>query len=248
MAMFENLGNFFKRMVKTEQQKELGSKMAAKERLHLVLMQDRANVSADFLELMKQEIIDVIKKYIVVDEDAIDVRLTNKTNEDGTNGAPALYANIPIVNIKNDMMAEKIKQFEGVDFNKEMGITPADTNEVEKNDATENNGEVYEKQVVEETVAISETESQTVIENEEKVIEENQTETDVQEIFEEVDDDDDDDVTFDDLLKAAEEADKMSSSEIDPATVTKVKNTKSKSRTKSATTSTETKDKRKKKN
>ena len=62
MAMFENLGHFFKRMVKTEQQKELGSKDAAKERLHLVLMQDRANVSADFLELMKQEIIDVIKK------------------------------------------------------------------------------------------------------------------------------------------------------------------------------------------
>ena len=38
------------------------SKEAAKERLHLVLMQDRANVSADFLELMKQEIIEVIKK------------------------------------------------------------------------------------------------------------------------------------------------------------------------------------------
>ena len=119
--MFENIGHFFKRIVK-EPQKELGSKDAAKERLHLVLMQDRANVSADFLELMKQEIIDVIKKYIVVDEDSIDVRLTNQSKDDGTNGAPSLYANIPIVNIKNDMMAEKIKDFEGVDFNKEMGI------------------------------------------------------------------------------------------------------------------------------
>ena len=119
--MFENIGHFFKRIVK-EPQKELGSKDAAKERLHLVLMQDRANVSADFLELMKQEIIDVIKKYIVVDEDSIDVRLTNQAKDDGTNGAPSLYANIPIVNIKNDMMAEKIKDFEGVDFNKEMGI------------------------------------------------------------------------------------------------------------------------------
>lgn len=78
------------------------SKEAAKERLHLVLMQDRANVSADFLELMKQEIIEVIKKYIDVDESAIDVRLTNKENGDGTNGAPALYANIPILNIKNE--------------------------------------------------------------------------------------------------------------------------------------------------
>lgn len=79
------------------------SKDAAKERLHLVLMQDRANVSADFLELMKQEIIDVIKKYIDVDETAIDVRLTNKDNGDGTKGAPALYANIPIVNIKDEV-------------------------------------------------------------------------------------------------------------------------------------------------
>ena len=101
--MFENIIRFFKRTVKKEQSKDdASSKSTAKERLHLVLMQDRANVSADFLELMKQEIIEVIKKYIEVDESAIDVRLTNKENEDGTNGAPALYANIPILNIKND--------------------------------------------------------------------------------------------------------------------------------------------------
>ena len=101
--MFEGIINFFKKSVKKEEkQLSNNSKSAAKERLHLVLMQDRANVSADFLELMKQEIIEVIKKYIEVDEEAIDVRLTNQSNEDGTNGAPALYANIPIMNIKNE--------------------------------------------------------------------------------------------------------------------------------------------------
>lgn len=73
-------------------------------------MQDRANVSADFLELMKQEIIEVIKKYIEVDESSIDVRMTNKQNDDGTNGAPALYANIPILNIKDDIVREKNKE------------------------------------------------------------------------------------------------------------------------------------------
>ena len=98
-----NIANFFKKIGKKEGKKETNnSKDAAKERLHLVLMQDRANVSVDFLELMKQEIIEVIKKYIDVDEKEIDVRLTNQENEDGTNGAPALYANIPIINIKND--------------------------------------------------------------------------------------------------------------------------------------------------
>lgn len=93
---------FIRKITKKENQAS-NSKDAAKERLHLVLMQDRANVSADFLELMKQEIIEVIKKYIDVDESAIDVRLTNKDNGDGTKGAPALYANIPIINIKDEV-------------------------------------------------------------------------------------------------------------------------------------------------
>ena len=103
---------FLKKFNKKEEKTVANSKDAAKERLHLVLMQDRANVSADFLELMKQEIIEVIKKYIDVDESAIDVRLTNKENEDGTNGAPALYANIPIVNIKNDSTKVEVKEEE----------------------------------------------------------------------------------------------------------------------------------------
>ena len=97
--MFENVSNFFKKVFKKDNQKESNS---GKERLHLVLMQDRANVSADFLEMMKQEIIEVIKKYIDVDENSIDVRLTNQPNEDGSNGAPALYANIPIISIKEE--------------------------------------------------------------------------------------------------------------------------------------------------
>ncbi len=119
--MFENIVNFFKSIGKKEEKKQVqeNSKEAAKERLHLVLMQDRANVSADFLELMKQEIIDVIKKYIEVDEKEIDVRLTNKENEDGTNGAPALYANIPILNIKNDARKIGKKEVEEKQENKE---------------------------------------------------------------------------------------------------------------------------------
>lgn len=108
--MFENIMNFFKKFNKKEEKAITNSREAAKERLHLVLMQDRANVSADFLELMKQEIIEVIKKYIDVDETAIDVKLTNQENEDGTNGAPALYANIPIIHIKNEAKKVEGKQ------------------------------------------------------------------------------------------------------------------------------------------
>jgi len=74
--MFEKIMSLIKKVLRLKN-KEDNSKDAAKERLHLVLIQDRASVSADFLEVMKQEIIEVIKKYIEIDEKAIDVRLTN---------------------------------------------------------------------------------------------------------------------------------------------------------------------------
>ena len=97
--MFKSIAEFFHKFRKSEKEE---SKSTAKERLHLVLAQDRANISADFLEMMKQEILEVIKKYIDIDEKARDVRLTNKESEDGKVGAPALYANIPIITIKNE--------------------------------------------------------------------------------------------------------------------------------------------------
>ena len=104
--MFDSVLKFFKKFSKEEKE----SKDTAKERLHLVLMQDRANVSADFMELMKQEIIEVIKKYIDVDENSIDVKLTNKMNGDGTTGVPMLYANIPIISVKDDAKQVKIER------------------------------------------------------------------------------------------------------------------------------------------
>ena len=110
--MFESIMNFLKKMTKKEEQ-TLKSKDAAKERLHLVLMQDRANVSADFLDLMKQEIIEVIKKYIDIDENAMDVRLTNKDNGDGRNGVRGLYDKISILNIKEEVREkDKVKKGE----------------------------------------------------------------------------------------------------------------------------------------
>ncbi len=206
--MFESIGNFFKRMVKPEN-KELGSKDDAKERLHLVLMQDRANVSADFLELMKQEIIDVIKKYIVVDEGSIDVRLTNKQNDDGTNGAPALYANIPILNIKNDMKAEKVKEFEGVDFEKKLEEVKEEEAKKEKVEETisEMIDGIEEKQEVKEEEKKekkTKTKSKTKKKEKKTQVEHEAAEEDLNENEE---DENDDDVTFDDLLKAAEEED-----------------------------------------
>ena len=107
--MFEKIMGFFKKKEEKkepekveEEKKEIVNKEKAKERLHLVLVQDRVNVSADFLEMMKQEIVEVIKKYVDIDESEIDVKLTTQKNSDGTVGIPALYANIPITGVKEE--------------------------------------------------------------------------------------------------------------------------------------------------
>ena len=214
--MFESIGNFFKKFVKPEN-KELRSKDDAKERLHLVLMQDRANVSADFLELMKQEIIDVIKKYIVVDENSIDVRLTNQPNEDGTNGAPALYANIPIVNIKNDMKASKIKEFEGVNFDKKLEESEKETEKEEKQKKEEVQEKSIEPEVKEEKKEeksndTDSKENKKDNKNDKKDNKSNDNKKEKEENKKEQDEDDEEDdgadVTFDDLLKAAQEENK----------------------------------------
>ena len=144
--MFESIINLFKKLGKQNKDSTNNqSKIVAKERLHLVLMQDRANVSADFLDLMKQEIIEVIKKYIDVDETAIDVRLTNKTNEDGTTGAPALYANIPIVSIKEEAKKEEKKKEEKIKNNEQEEKEKKEVVEVEKKQDKEESEKKEEK-------------------------------------------------------------------------------------------------------
>ena len=171
--MFENIINFFKNLGKKEDKKQTqaeSSKDAAKERLHLVLMQDRANVSADFLELMKQEIRDVIKKYIEVDEKEIDVRLTNKENEDGTNGAPALYANIPILNIKNDARKIDKKDIENKNKSKE--------NQEDKKENVENK---EEKEDIDNNIIIENDENNEQVEENSETKENEQEETEQKE-------------------------------------------------------------------
>lgn len=91
--MLEELLKFF--------QRNKGSKDVAKERLKLVLIHDRANVSPQFLEMIKGEIMKVIQNYMDIDEGALDIQLTKTKSEDGNRVVPALVANIPIKNVKN---------------------------------------------------------------------------------------------------------------------------------------------------
>lgn len=66
----------------------------AKERLRLVLVHDRTNVSPQFLEELKEELIAVISRYMDIETDHMDVTLQSGENQ------VALVANIPVRRMK----------------------------------------------------------------------------------------------------------------------------------------------------
>lgn len=70
------------------------SKEVAKDRLKLILIHDRSNISPELLEMMKSDILDVISKYVIIEDGEADVRLTSTEEVDCA--SPALVASIPI--------------------------------------------------------------------------------------------------------------------------------------------------------
>ena len=73
----------------------------AKDRLKLVLVSDRANCSPELMEQIKNDIINVISKYVEIDAEGLDIKIA-QTESEGNNGTvPALYANIPIREVKS---------------------------------------------------------------------------------------------------------------------------------------------------
>ncbi len=84
-------GDFFKK-------KQSGS--IAKDRLKLVLMSDRAGCSPEVMEQIKNDIIAVISKYIEIDQEGLDIKITQTPTEGMEGAGPALYANIPIKDVR----------------------------------------------------------------------------------------------------------------------------------------------------
>lgn len=81
---------------------EKKSKNVAKERLKLVLINDRANVSPRFLEMIKGDIVRVVSDYMIIDEDGLDIKLTKTRSNNDNRTIQALVANIPIQKIKEN--------------------------------------------------------------------------------------------------------------------------------------------------
>lgn len=66
------------------------SARAAKERLQLVLIHDRAGLSPGKMEALKDDIIDALSRYVEIDKSAVEITLTRERDQQ------RLVADIPL--------------------------------------------------------------------------------------------------------------------------------------------------------
>lgn len=77
------------------------SKQVAKDRLKILLISDRVSCSPQMLELIKHDIAKVISKYMKIDTDSMEIEINNASSKGKLKKNPTLYANIPILDMKN---------------------------------------------------------------------------------------------------------------------------------------------------
>jgi cell division topological specificity factor len=80
--------NIFQRLTGRGQ---TSSKDVARDRLKLVLIHDRTDVSPAIIESIKDEIIAVISRHVDIDRDNVDIKLQSEQNEN------RLVADIPLL-------------------------------------------------------------------------------------------------------------------------------------------------------
>ena len=87
MGFFKNLSN------------KPTPKEVAKDRLKLILIHDRGEIAPDIIDKIREEILEVISKYIDISVDDVEISVNKSDDVQGENTS-ALIANIPIKNVR----------------------------------------------------------------------------------------------------------------------------------------------------
>jgi cell division topological specificity factor len=74
----------------------------ARDRLKILLISDRVNCSPEMMELIKNDIAQVISRYMKIDASTMEVQIAKTGSETkGGKKMPVLYANIPILDLRS---------------------------------------------------------------------------------------------------------------------------------------------------
>ncbi len=102
--MKEIFTDFYKRVIGFFQNdKGENTKDAATNRLKLVLLHDRTNLDTVTMQKMREQLINVISKYIEIDKEALDLNL------EGEGDSIALMLNIPVVRARTKEEIEELE-------------------------------------------------------------------------------------------------------------------------------------------
>lgn len=85
----------FKKLLKRK-----SSRQIAKDRLKILLISDRVNCSQEMMEMIKNDIAKVISKYMKIDAESMEIQITQTNGKGHGIKNPMLYANIPILDLK----------------------------------------------------------------------------------------------------------------------------------------------------
>ena len=118
------------------------SKAVAANRLKLVLMQDRTNLTPKVLEQMRSEMIDLLSKYLEMDKDMLELNFEQEGDQ------VALMLSIPVIRAKDEdeIEAARIETAEDEDFEENEDFE--EDSEDEKTEDFENESEESDEEAV----------------------------------------------------------------------------------------------------
>ena len=72
------------------------SGLIAKKRLQFVLIADRAGCTPEILEMIKDDMIKAISKYMEIDTTGLEIKITQMEDREKTETIPVLYVSVPV--------------------------------------------------------------------------------------------------------------------------------------------------------
>lgn len=131
--IFTNLYNKVIGFFRQTEKEETSAKDVACNRLRVVLMQDRTNLTPELMERMRKELVELLSKYVEMDKEALELNL----EQDGDQ--VALMLSIPVIRAKDEEEIQKALQESEEEKEKSEEEDSSEEETSEKDDSEENN-------------------------------------------------------------------------------------------------------------